>query len=56
MTNILKHHFWDWGVLLSSIMDIHCSAAEEGADQNRMAVDVRGGAVEIFDFAEVKNE
>ena len=37
-------------------MDIHCSTAEGGADQNWMAVDVRGGAVEILHFAEVINE
>ena len=37
-------------------MDIHCCPAEGGADQNRMTVDVRGGAVEIFHFAEVINE
>ena len=35
---------------------IHCSTTEGGADQNRMAVDVRGAAVKTFDFAEVINE
>ena len=43
-------------VLLNSLSDIHCITAEGGADQNRMAVDVRGGAVRIFHFAEVINE
>ena len=50
-----KIFFSGEGVLLNSIMDIHCSTAEEGADQNRMAVDVRGGAVKIFHFDEVIN-
>ena len=36
------------GVLLNSIMDIHCSTAEGEADQNRMAEDVRGVAVNFF--------
>ena len=45
---ISKHHFLGGGVLLNSIMDIHCSTAEGGADQNRTAVDMRGGAVKIF--------
>ena len=44
------------GFLLNSMMGIHCSTAERGAEQNRMAVDVRGGAVKIFHFAEVINE
>ena len=44
------------GVLLNSIMDIHCSTAGGGADQNWMAVNVRGGADKIFQFAEVINE
>ena len=35
---------------------IHCSTTEGGADQNRMAVDVRGAAVKTFHFAEVINE
>ena len=56
MRNISKHHFPGGGLLLSSIMDIHCSTAEGGADQNRMAIDVRGRAIEIFVFAEVINE
>ena len=43
-------------VLLNSIMNIHCSTAEGGADQNRMAVDVRAGAVKMFHFAEVINK
>ena len=44
------------GLLLNLIMDIHCSAAEGGAGQNRMAVDMRGRVVKIFHFAEVINE
>ena len=44
------------GVLLNSIMDIHGSTAGGGADQNRMAVDLRGGEDKIFQFAEVINE
>ena len=36
------------GVLLNSIMDIYCSTAEVGADQNRMAVDVRDGRSKFF--------
>ena len=43
-------------VLLNSITDIYCSATKGGADQNRMTVDVRVGAVKIFHFAEVLNE
>ena len=43
-------------VLLNSIMAIHCSTADGGADQNQMAVDVRGGAVKIFHFAGIINE
>ena len=35
---------------------IHCSTTEGGADQNRMAVDVRGAAVKTFHFAEVINK
>ena len=48
--------FSDEVVLLNSIMDIQCSTADGGADQNQMAVDVRGGAVKFFHFAEVINE
>ena len=44
MRNISKH-FSGRGVLLNSIMDIHCSKAEGGVDQNCMA-----------HFAEVLNE
>ena len=51
-----KYHFLGEGVLLNSVMDIHCSTAEGGADQNQMAVDVRGGAVKSFHFAEVISE
>ena len=40
MRNISKHNFLDEVVLLNSIIDIHCSTAEEGAGQNWMAVDV----------------
>ena len=36
--------------------DIHCSERKGGVDQNRMAKDVKGGEVEIFDFADVINE
>ena len=43
-----KYCFLGEGVLLNSIMDIHCSTAEGGADQNWMDVDVRGGAVKFF--------
>ena len=46
--NISKHHFPGGGVLLSSIMDINCSAAQEGANQNQMAADVRGGNFRKF--------
>ena len=49
MRNISKYHFSGERVLLNSIMDIHYSTAEGGADQNRMAVHVRGGAV-IWSF------
>ena len=51
-----KYHFSGVGVLLNSVMDIHCSTAEGGADQNQMAVDVRGEAVKSFHFAEVISE
>ena len=56
MRNISKYHFSGEGVLLNSIMDIHYSTAEGGAEQNRMVVDVMGGAVKVFHFAEVINE
>ena len=36
------------GILLNSIMDIYCSTVEVGADQNRMAVDVRDGRSKFF--------
>ena len=45
MRNILKYHFSSERVLLNSIMDIHYSTPEGAADQNWMAVHVRGGAV-----------
>ena len=48
--------FSDEGVLLNSFVEIHCSAAEEGLDQNRMAVNVMGVAVKVFHFVEVTNE
>ena len=48
--------FLGGGVLLNSIMDIHCSIAEGRADQNWMALDVKGEGVQIFHFAEVINE
>ena len=44
------------GVLLNSIMEIHCSTAEGGPNPNWMAVDARGWAVKISKFAEVINE
>ena len=44
-SNISKHYFSGGRVILNSIMVIHCGAEEGGADQNWMAVDVRGGAV-----------
>ena len=44
------------GIRLNSIMDIHCSTAERGADQNWIVVDVRGEVVKIFHFAEVINK
>ena len=50
----MKYHFTGEGVLLNSIMDIHYNTAE--ADQNHLAVDVRGEAVKMFQFAEVINE
>ena len=56
MRNISKYHFSGDGVLLNSIIDIHCSTAEGGADQNWMVVDKRGGAVQIFHFIGVINE
>ena len=55
MRNISKYHSSGGEVLLNSIMDIHCSAAEGGTDQNRMALNVKGGVVKIFLFAEVIN-
>ena len=45
MRNISKYSILGERVVLNSIMDIHYSIAEGGADQNRMAVHVRGGAV-----------
>ena len=56
MRNILKHYFSGGGVLLSSIMDIKYGTAVEGAYQYRMAVEMRGGAVKTFHFAEVISE
>ena len=52
MRNIWKYNFSGEGVLLNSIMDIHCRKAKGGADQSWMAVDVRRGVVKIFHFAE----
>ena len=49
-----KISFSGEGVLLNSIMDIHGSTEERGTDKNPMAVDVRGGAVKIFHFAELQ--
>ena len=46
--NISRHYFSGGSVILNSIMVIHCSAEEVGAEQNWMAVDVRGGAFKIF--------
>ena len=48
MRNISKYHFSGKGVLLNSVMDIQCSTAEERANQNLMAVDVKGGTVKTF--------
>ena len=56
MTNILKYCFSGEGVLLDSIIDIHCGTGEERADQNWITVDVSGGTVKIFQFAKVMNE
>ena len=56
MRNISKYHFSGDGVLLNSIIDIHCSTAEGGADQNCMVIDKRGGAAQIFHFTGVINE
>ena len=56
MRNISKYDFSGERVLLNSVMNIHYSAAEGRADQNRMAVDVRGKTVGISNFAKVKNE
>ena len=39
-----------------SVGGTHYNTAEGGADQNRMVLDVREGAVKIFHFAEVINE
>ena len=45
------------GVLLNLITDIYCGTAEGRVDQNRMAVDVRGGAVKALHFGgEVIND
>ena len=54
--NISKHHFLDEEVLLNSIMDIHCSTEKEEADENWMAVDVKGGPFKIVHFADVINK
>ena len=56
MRNNSKYHFSSEGVLVNSIMDIHCSTVEGRAEQSRIAVDVRGGAVKTFHFEEVINE
>ena len=48
MRNILKYHFSGQGVLLNSITDIHYSTAKGGADQSRMAVDMRGWWSKFF--------
>ena len=56
MRNISKLHFSGGGVLLNSISDVNCGTAERGADQNRLALDVRGGAVKRFHFAQIINE
>ena len=53
---ISKHHFLRGAVSLSSIIYVHCSTVDGGADQIWIAVVVRGGVVKIFDFAEVINE
>ena len=46
LVNIVR--FWAGGVPLNSVMNIHCSTAEGGADKNWMDVDMRSGTVEIF--------
>ena len=56
MRNISKHHFSCGGVLLNSIIDIHCSTTEGEADQNQMSVDIRRGVVNVFHFSEVINK
>ena len=56
MRNISKYHFSGDGVLLNSIIDIHCTTAEGGTDQNWIVIDKRGGAVQIFHFTGVINE
>ena len=55
MRNISKYHFLGRGVLLNSIIDIHCGTAEEGTDQNCMTVEIKGEAFKSFDFAKVIN-
>ena len=56
MRNISKHHFSGREVLLNSVMDIHYSTTEGGANQNWMDVDVKGAAIKTFHFVEVVNE
>ena len=49
MRNISKYNFSGEGVLQNSVMDILWSTTEGGADQNQIAVDVRGGEVKNLD-------
>ena len=56
LRSISEYHFSGERVLLNSIMGIHCSTAEGGADQNWMAVDMRGEAVKLLHLTEVMSE
>ena len=56
MRNISKYHFLSRGVLLNSVIDIHCSTAEGGTDQNCMTADIKREAFKSFDLAKVINE
>ena len=60
MRNIWKYHFSGEGVLLDSIMDIHCSKVEGGVGQYWMTIYERrgggGGGGQNFHFAEFINK
>ena len=58
MRNIWKYHFSGEGVLLNSIMDIHCSKVEGGVGQYGLTVyESRGrGGRQNFHFAEFINK